>query len=309
MHPAYSVILFTTASGAGYGLLFWLSLFQIAGVAPPSYWAYPVALILSLGLITVGLLASTFHLGHPERAWRALSQWRTSWLSREGVAAIATYVPACALWVMSMMQPSLQVSQTPMVLMLSALAAVGAAGTVYCTAMIYASLRTVPQWNTPLVPVVYLTLAGASGLLLAALFLGQSLGLALLALLCAGGIKIFYWRTIDAAAPRYTAAQALGMGADGIRQLDPPHTTPNFVMREMGYEVARRHANRLRRIALTSLVAIPALLLLMALWLGAAWLFLPVAVLSATAGLIVERWLFFAEARHVSMLFYGKDSV
>ena len=94
MHPAYSVILFTTASGAGYGLLVWLALGGMLGLVPAERWLGIVGFGLAFALITAGLLSSTAHLGRPERAWRAFSQWRSSWLSREGVMAVATYVPA-----------------------------------------------------------------------------------------------------------------------------------------------------------------------------------------------------------------------
>src|SRR3546814_17976234 len=87
MHPAYSVVFFTTASGAGYGLLALMGLFGALGLLPPDPWLGAVGLGMALAAITAGLLSSTVHLGHPERAWRAFSQWRSSWLSREGVAA------------------------------------------------------------------------------------------------------------------------------------------------------------------------------------------------------------------------------
>ena len=90
MHPAYSVILFTTASGAGYGLLVWLCLCGLFGLVPTERWLGIAGFGLAFALITAGLLSSTAHLGRPERAWRAFSQWRTSWLSREGVMAVAT---------------------------------------------------------------------------------------------------------------------------------------------------------------------------------------------------------------------------
>src|SRR5690606_14732396 len=89
MHPAYSIIAFTTLSGLGYGLAAVLGL----GLLDPAAVSTKLAHVLALGLITGGLLASTLHLGNPQRAWRALSQWRTSWLSREGVSAIATFIP------------------------------------------------------------------------------------------------------------------------------------------------------------------------------------------------------------------------
>src|SRR5215471_2934961 len=103
MHPALSVIVFTTVSGAGYGLLAWLGVWAMAGWLPADRGLAAASLALSLGAITIGLLSSTLHLGRPERSWRAFSQWRSSWLSREGVSSVATYVPAvlfAALWLM-----------------------------------------------------------------------------------------------------------------------------------------------------------------------------------------------------------------
>ena len=94
MNPAYSVIFFTTASGAGYGLLIWLGVASVFFDMPAHRWFGLAAFAVALALITVGLLASTFHLGHPERAWRGLTQWRSSWLSREGVVAVLTFIPA-----------------------------------------------------------------------------------------------------------------------------------------------------------------------------------------------------------------------
>jgi len=94
MHPAFSVIFFTTASGAGYGLLALLGVSAASGLLPSDRWLGAVALGLALALVTAGLLSSTAHLGRPERAWRAFSQWRSSWLSREGVMSIITFVPA-----------------------------------------------------------------------------------------------------------------------------------------------------------------------------------------------------------------------
>jgi len=93
MHPAKSVIYFTTATGAGYGLFIWLAVMATHGHLPATSLFGFVALAISFGLIVTGLLSSTLHLGHPERAWRAMSQWRSSWLSREGVMAILTFIP------------------------------------------------------------------------------------------------------------------------------------------------------------------------------------------------------------------------
>src|SRR4051812_4212280 len=98
MNPAPSIVFFTTASGAGYGLLFWLGLLRPVGLVPGVPAFALLCLALALLLITAGLASSLLHLGNPQRAWRAFSQWRSSWLSREGVAAVATYVPPPAFW-------------------------------------------------------------------------------------------------------------------------------------------------------------------------------------------------------------------
>jgi DMSO reductase anchor subunit len=309
MHPAYSVIVFTTASGAGYGLLFWLGLATALGAGPGPGWPGIAALTLALALVTLGLLSSTFHLGHPERAWRALSQWRTSWLSREGVLAVATYLPA-GLWWLGWVG-GFGAGAVPV---LAALAALGAVATVWSTAMIYASLRTVRQWNRGDVAPVYLSLAAATGALVLAPFAAAGPGAGpgwaalagLAALAVAAALKWRYWAGIDADPGRYTAEQATGLGALGqVRPLDPPHTQPNFVMREMGYSVARRHALTLRRGVMLGLFALPAALVALALALGAVWPLL-LALPPAIAGVLTERWLFFAEAEHVSQLYYGR---
>jgi DMSO reductase anchor subunit len=105
MHPAYSVIFFTTASGAGYGLLIWLALLGALAAVPITLWIGLVGFALAFGLISFGLMSSALHLGRPERAWRAFTQWRSSWLSREGVLASVTYMPAgllALLWVFTL---------------------------------------------------------------------------------------------------------------------------------------------------------------------------------------------------------------
>ncbi|MBT0957578.1 dimethyl sulfoxide reductase anchor subunit [Alphaproteobacteria bacterium KMM 3653] len=301
MHPAYSVILFTTASGAGYGLLFWLGLGHLTGLIHGAGWMPVITLTVALGLITLGLLSSAFHLGRPERALGAFSQWRSSWLSREGVVAVATYVPAGLWWLLWLFGNG---SVTPF---LGLLAAIGAAVTVYCTGMIYASLRTIRQWNRPTVPWIYIALAAGTGGLLLALLLPSTFAAlaALISLGAAAVLKLAYWKEIDADPGQYTAEMATGLGHLGtVRPLDPPHSTPNFVMREMGYAVARNHALKLRKVALLALFALPLFLIFIGMFAG--WLALVPAVLLAAVGVVTERWLFFAEAEHVSQLYYGK---
>lgn len=314
MHPAYSVIFFTTASGAGYGLLIWLGLLGALGLLPTGWLFGFVGMGLALALITAGLLSSTAHLGRPERAWRALSHWRSSWLSREGVAAIATYLPAGLFgigWVF--------LERTDGIFALAGIIAVAmAVVTVICTGMIYASLPTIRSWHHPLVTPVYVALSLATGALLLTFLLavfGGLMGwvswLVIATLAAAWVLKTTYWGQSDEAARTYTVGDATGLGRFGkVRTLEPAHTQPNYVMREMGYSIGRKHAQKLRRTAVLLLFVVPALLAILMLAVGPtmAVVFAVLAVASAAAGVLIERWLFFAEAEHVVMLFYGRDA-
>jgi DMSO reductase anchor subunit len=311
MHPAYSVIVFTTASGAGYGLLIWLSVAVALGLVPMSPLLGAFGLGLALALVTIGLLASMLHLGRPERAWRALSEWRSSWLSREGVAALVTYLPAGALglgWVFGETVPG-------QIAVAACLTILGALATLWCTGMIYASLPTIRAWCNPLVAPIYIVLALATGgALLTCLLIVFSrdarwaAGVSALALAAGWLLKVRYWAAIDGEEKTHTAEAATGLGHLGtVRPLDPPHTQPNFVMREMGYRVARRHAAKLRRLSAILLFKLPllaALLLIAPLSWPAQLIVAILSVFSAAAGVLVERWLFFAEAEHVVMLYY-----
>lgn len=315
MHPAYSVILFTTASGAGYGLLVLLGLGGAFGLIAPERWLGFTGYGLAFALVTVGLLSSTFHLGRPERAWRAFSQWRSSWLSREGVAAVATY-PAAGLaaigWVFLERADGVFAAA-------GVLGAALALATLYCTGQIYQSLKTIPQWHDASTTPVYLTLGLATGaLILNALLLVRGAGgagaswLTVLLVLAALATKTLYWMRIDRLKPKFNAGQATGLGQLGrVRPLDPPHTQPNYIMREMGYEVGRKHVRKLRLVASLALFYLPLGLTLLTLAAPPAigWIPACLAVLSGGVGVTIERWLLFAEAQHVSMLYYGKSAV
>ncbi|UUX49407.1 dimethyl sulfoxide reductase anchor subunit [Nisaea acidiphila] len=314
MHPALSVIFFTTASGAGYGLLVWLALHAalIGDADPVIGW---VGLPLSLGLVTAGLLSSTFHLGHPERAWRALSQWRSSWLSREGVLAVLTYIPALAFaggWLLLGENDGLWSIAG---LIAAALALV----TVYCTAMIYRSLKTIPNWHSRYTVPGYIAMALATGglwFLPLLAFSGselRDLAFPVTALLLAtAAIKWRYWSSCDGAAPTATSGTATGLGAQGrVRLLEGPTTSETYVMREMGYRIGRKHAAKLRRLAalfgfLMPVVILAALLAMPGSGHIAGGLAL-LAAISGSIGVVTERWLFFAEAKHVSTLYYGEE--
>ncbi len=306
MNPAYSVILFTTASGAGYGLLALLGLVGFNhGQASSSTFAVTTTFI-ALSLVTIGLLSSTLHLGHPERAWRALSQWRSSWLSREGVAAVVTYPIAllfAATWSGLINAPALI---KPFGLFTLTMCTV----TVICTAMIYRQLRTIRQWNHKLVVPGYLAFALATGATLLpaiAIFFNRwqifQAILAAAAVIVVAILKFVYWRSIDAIPRTHSSGEATGLG-ENVRMWELPHTNTNFIQKEMGYVVARKHAVKLRQFTI-GLLALA--LVLTALSAMASPWFAVAAAIPACAAAIVERWLFFAEAEHVVMLFYGRD--
>ena len=311
MHPALSIIFFTTASGAGYGLLVLLGLGAAFDMLPADRWFGLVGLGLSLGLISAGLVSSTFHLGHPERAWRALSQWRSSWLSREGVMAIVTYGPAGLLgigWVFLE-------STGGFWALCGVLAAALAIVTVYCTSMIYGCLKTIRQWHNHWVPPVFLGFAFATGAqwlyAVEALFgmaAGQLPAVAMMLTAVAWGLKGLYWRSLSAGAPAHTTETATGLGHIGaVRMLDPPHNQENYLLREMGHRIARKHAFKLRRLAVLCGLVLPIALLPLASVTGGAIAAVAalLAAIAGSAGVVVERWLFFAEAQHTVTLYYG----
>lgn len=288
MHPAPSVILFTTLSGLGFGLLFWLGLGMPGPTGVVAFVFFAIAYLLAVG----GLLASTFHLGHPERALKAFSQWQTSWLSREAWASVA------ALVVMAIYGAGLVFLGTKWTA-LGLIGAVLSIGTVFTTSMIYAQLRTVPRWHHWTTPAVFLSLSLGGGALLA----GQiRFALPLLAL--AGVAQAFAWLTGDSRLKTSgtTLASATGLQGGKIRAFEPPHTGTNYLLREFVHVVGRKHSRNLRVIALTLGFVLPIVLLL----LPFNHVLAGVAVVTHLAGVLVARWLFFAEAEHVVGLYYGK---
>ncbi len=313
MNPALSVIFFTTLSGAGYGLLAWTALAALFGQPTRPLL---VSIALALVLVTAGLLSSLAHLGQPQRAWRALSQWRTSWLSREGVASLLTFAPALLLALAllpGMISGNVAGSRVSLALpgQLVALVLIACTlATVACTAMIYASLKPIPAWRHRLVVPMYLLFAVfCGGLLLAALLpevarqpsLSLLAGVAAIALV---GCKWMYWRDIDRSGLPATRGDAVGLPARTVTVFERPHTEANYLTREMAFVLARTHATRLRWLA-TALIALVPIACVATAWLSASsgpWFAL--AAVSALAGAFVERWLFFAQARHMVTLYY-----
>ena len=288
MHPAPSIILFTTLSGLGFGLLFWLGL----GFPPVQGWVAFAFMALAYALAVGGLLASTLHLGNPRRAWRAFSQWRSSWLSREAVLSVGALVLMAGYGAGAVFFGERLVS----------FGWPGAAlslATVFATSMIYAQLKTVPRWNHWTTPALFVALALGGGALLS----GQ-VRLAPWLLLAVGALQLAVWTLGDRrfAARGTSLASATGLGKIGrVRQFAPPHTGTNYLLKEMAYQIARKHALRLRVIAILLMSLIPAGLI----GVGPGHIAGAVAVLAHLAGTLVARWLFFAEAEHVMALYYG----
>ncbi|WP_374652943.1 dimethyl sulfoxide reductase anchor subunit family protein [Dongia sp.] len=310
MYPAYSVIFFTSASGAGYGLMLLMSLLGVFGVLPSERWFGLTGFLIGLIAVTAGLLSSTYHLGRPERAWRAFSQWRSSWLSREGMLAVFTYVPAgltalgWVIWQQIWWMPALT-------LLIAALA------TICATAMIYASLKTVRRWSNGWTLPAYLAMGLASGSLWLALLtnlfgLDRFIvsGISISTLIAAAIVKYGYWRFVDTDIGTATAGSATGLGKYGkVRLFSAPHTEENYLLKEMGFKVARKHALKLRRLVWLGAIVVPLAALILALLLPAVSLPLScLAVLGNALGTLAERWLFFAEARHVVTLYYGAEA-
>ncbi|MBO6520412.1 MAG: dimethyl sulfoxide reductase anchor subunit [Rhodospirillales bacterium] len=313
MHPALSVIFFTTASGAGYGILIILAMMASWQVVPMDRTLGMTGLGLAFILVTAGLLSSTFHLGHPERAWRALTQWRSSWLSREGVLSVLTYGPWLALayyWIVLG-------EMTGLGGVFAGMSVALAIATVFCTAMIYRSLTTVHQWANRWTVPVYLMLAVASGAVWVGALLSATVGVdksylafAVVCLLVAWRVKRMYWRFIDTTRHPSTPKSATGLAGDSVRLLEGPHTEENYLLQEMGYKVARKHAQKLRRFVHVFGFMAPILLLIAAYLLSGPAIIgaCLAAAVSMSAGVVVERWLFFAEARHVVTLYYGAEA-
>ena len=303
MHPAPSIVLFTVLSGLGLGQMVWLGL----GLGPndgPFRW---LASALALALAGAGGLASTGHLGRRDRAWRAFSQWRSSWLSREAclmIAAMAAFGLYAAIWCLGGVR----------VWGLGLAASGLSAATIYSTAMIYAQLKTVPRWSATPTPALFLATGLTGGLLAAGAAAGlvgaavQGL-LAALALVVTIGVVI-WWQTSAAGAVRSvdgsTLETATGLGFMGkVRSFEAPHTGSNYLLNEMAYEIGRKRAYELRRIGAVLGLLLPLVFSVVALLIGG-WLMV-LALAAHVAGMLALRWLFFAEAQHVQALYYGKQ--
>ncbi|MCX8005453.1 MAG: dimethyl sulfoxide reductase anchor subunit [Burkholderiaceae bacterium] len=323
MRPAFSVLLLTTLIGAGQGLflaLVTVQTYALAGLVAPAQPAlYPIGAAVALALLAAGLVASFFHLGRPERAWRAASQWRTSWLSREVIvlpafmAVVFAYGAAHAFDIRPVL---VTLGQGVAIDVTLALAAVGTAlafALYVCTGMIYACLPFLREWHSWLTPVNYTLLGAASGFTLAAalaavvspaqvpLAAGWSVVLTLLALATRGAALMRNARL----APKSPLAPAIGVKHPRIVQISQGAMGGSFNTREFFHGRSERFVRGVRAFFLIAGFAVPVLLVALAFaqpQAAAAWLALAFAV--QYAGLLAERWYFFAEARHPQNLYY-----
>ena len=289
MHPAKSVILFTVLSGLGYGLLTMLYLHWLYIGEKPDF--YLLIGFIALALVSVGLMSSLFHLGRPERAWRALSQWKSSWLSREGVLSILSFIPALA----SVVMDHVAVAMVGVILNML---------TVFATAMIYASLKPVPAWYHFMVPINYMimSIVGGKALYMA---LGKYVSngfvpfmpLAFAVVIMLVG-KVIYWCSKGMREKAFSVGSATGLGKFGtVRLIDPPHDGSNYLMKEMIFTVARSHVNNVK-------ISIILLWLMATVYSLIGYYYINLIVVFLFLGLLLERWLFFAEAKHVVRHYY-----
>lgn len=310
MHPAFSVIFFTVASGAGYGLFILMALGYILGFVEFDKGVTLVGGLLSLALISAGLLSSTLHLANPKNAWRAFFRFRTSWLAREGVFAVLFY-PVALLFLLGLWVNLEAGVYNGFVAFIGVAASLLALATLFSTGMIYGCLKTIRQWNTALTPTNYLLLGLATGGVLFVLVLAwngkptlvmASLSLALLTIAAISKAIYYFWvRTVIGP----TINTATGFTRAQVRLLDTGHTAGTFLTDEFAYFAPAKLLLALRITVFVAGFFIPLMLLgFMVLGAQASGLAF-LAMLSIFIGIGAERWLFFAEARHVIRLYHG----
>lgn len=308
MKPAFSVLFFTVTSGIGYGLLMWLVAMQLISGQVGDWKNFLAVGFIGLTLATLGLLSSTLHLANPKNAWRAFSRFRTSWLSREGVFSLL-YYPVILLYAYALYanggKPNIAINIMGAISLLIALA------TVICTGMIYASLKPIRQWHNPLVTPLYLLFSATSGALaysILALALEGSLphfvmSAFLILLLTSLIMKIAYLKSIGKPEGS-TIGNATGFTQAQVRLLDAGHNGDTFLTKEFVFDAGAMKLLRLRWLMIILLFIVPLGLVVATYTLDVAPA-VYVSMISLYCGLFVERWLFFAEARHVVRLYHG----
>lgn len=294
MKPAASLIIFTVLSGFGFGLLFWLNLDLHSSAYFPSIISFPAAFVIS----SVGLLSSTFHLGNPQRALLAFTQWRSSWLSREAILASFAIIT-------SVIHGFFVIIYDRYFFFLGLVAAILCLLTIFSTAMIYTQMKTVPRWNMKITPALFLLygLVGTSTVLAIEI-------LSFILFLTLGLVQVSSWRMGDTQFKKLSninTATGLSDSNKLVRMLEPPHTGSNYLLKEMVNVVAQKHIFKLRWISLFLLSLLPALLTIAVATGNEHYPFLVFGiVLVNVTGTLISRWLFFSEAEHVVGLYYDR---
>jgi DMSO reductase anchor subunit len=317
--PAFSVISFTAVAGAAQGLVVALAVSTLTGV-PLSARFNASALLLALVMLGVGLAASFLHLGRPERAWRAMAMWRTSWLSRE-VIVLPAFMAVVALWGgLVLWGGTAPAASRAATLVLPVLALAGAVLLWWCTGQIYACLRFIQEWAHPLTLLNFALIGLATGLVLGcalAAALGERTVLAewapraLAATLAAWGTRTLALRRNARLKPKSTAQSATGIPSARLVQKSMGMSAGAFNTREFFHGATQAAIAQVRRALHLLGFALPAVLMAAALWAASAgygpalitalwW----AAVASQVPGVGAERWLFFAQARHPQNLYY-----
>jgi DMSO reductase anchor subunit len=307
MNPAFSVVVFTAIAGAAQGFIVALALAALGGVPTGAGFA-PSVLALAGAMLVVGLGASFLHLGRPERAWRAATMWRTSWLSRE-VIVLPMFIGLVVLWWLAL---RLQLGEPWVRIVIPLAAIVVAAALWYCTAMIYACLRFIEEWAHPMTLVNFVLTGLASGFVLAAAVAAcsgeaaftRAVGPAALALtLVAWTARMSALRRNAAIRHKSTLRSATGIPQAPLLQKSMGMSAGSFNTREFFHHASALALKRIRLLLMVLGFAVPALLALVGLVTGSAWAW-ALAVVAQAPGLLADRWFFFAQAKHPQNLYY-----
>jgi DMSO reductase anchor subunit len=313
VHPAFSVLFLTTLIGAGQGLaiaLFLAELGAYIGWLPATgTWHLAFGAAVALVLTGLGLIASFFHLGRPERAWRSAARWRTSWLSRE-VIVLPAFMAALLAYAWVQVDDAALFTREWRLAVGAAMALLALALYV-CTGMIYACLKFLQEWATPLTVINYLLLGLASGFTLASA-LAALLGSDVLPFFACGALlmtaasfvgRLASLRRNARLKPKSTLQSAIGVRHPRIRQVTQGFMGGSFNTREFFHGRPIALFRSIKWIFLVLAFPLPALLLGLGLALGAVPLF-ALAFAVQYVGLLAERWFFFAQANHPQNLYY-----
>jgi len=311
MRPQFSIIFFTTLAGMAQGLLFFLALINLEAPVLSATFLINLALPVSFILLTLGLIVSFFHLGHPERAWRAAMMWRTSWLSRE-VIALPVVMLATALTFLYI-KSGIAPTWLWVAVMMSTLAL------WICTAKIYQCIRFIQEWSHPSTLSNFILLGLSSGgLLLEFLLLvwnepNTPVGISLISvvnfivLFLALNLKLWMWRRNQKLKPKSNLASATGIKGSNIRQTSMGFMGGSFNTREFFHHQTDRVISNIRKIILLMVYIGP--MVLLAFNLSSPSISqVAIALLIHYIGLLAERWMFFAEANHPQNLYYQRVS-